>query len=172
MADDPNMNFALWLGQGIAGGRPLTLPAKLAGVEQRASFLVRIDGLLMPGSDPASQVTGLGQRIRYLADASVADMPDVPDPLDRVAIALRLWAGCLSAAKTISDATLSGPNSAADRARLFPSIDGVAQQDVLFRAGVEAAPIFKRLRNQPYFLDGVPAESPVRRYAQDEPLVT
>jgi hypothetical protein len=169
MAGDPNMNFALWLGQGIAGGRPLTLPAKLAGVEQRASFLVSIDGLLMPGSDPASQVTGLGQRIRFLADASVADMPDTPDPLDRVAIALRLWAGCLSAAKTISDATLSGPNSAADRARLFPGIDGIAQQDALFRAGVEAAPIFKRLRNQPYFLDGVPARSPVRRYAQDEP---
>jgi hypothetical protein len=78
-------------------------------------------------------------------------MPTVSDPLDRIAIALRLWAGCLAAAKTIADATRSG-------------IDATAANDGLFRAGVEAARMFKRLRGQPFFLDGVPERSAVRRY--------
>jgi hypothetical protein len=162
---DPNMQYALWLAQGLADGRDLELPKALADVEPRAEFLAQIDNLLMAGNDPATQLTNLGRRLRYLAETSASAMRDVPDPLDRIAIALRLWAGCLGAAKTIADATMSGPNSAEERARLFPSIDATAAQDELFCAGVEAAPVFKRLRGQPYFLDGVPDESPVRRHA-------
>ena len=159
------MQYALWLGQGLAEGKAQPLPETLTDVERRAEFVSDIDDLLMPGDNPAAQLQGLGRRLRYLAEASEEAMPEVSDPLDRIAIALRLWAGCLGAAKTIADVTMSGPNSPEDRARLFPGIDGAAAQDDLFRAGVEAAPAFKRRRGQPYYLDGVPDDSPVRRYA-------
>jgi hypothetical protein len=162
---DPNMYHALWLGQGLADGKVLARPKMLTDVDRRAEFIADIDDLFMPGDTPAAQLIGLGKRLRYLAEASAATMPDVSDPLDRIAIALRLWAGCLGAAKTIADVTMSGPNTPEDRARRFPAIDATAAQDDLFCAGVEAAPAFKSLRGQPYYLDGVPDESPVRRHA-------
>ena len=42
------------------------------------------------------------------------------------------------------------------------TIDSRAAQDAVYCAGVEAAPAFKRLRAQPYAMDGVPENSPVR----------
>jgi hypothetical protein len=94
-------------------------------------------------------------------------MPDVPGALDRVNVALRLWSGCLSAAKTIALETRSGPNTPAMRANAFASLDALAHGDPIFAAGMEAAPAFKKLRDQPYSLDGVPKDSPVRRYAEE-----
>lgn len=43
---------------------------------------------------------------------------DVPDDFARVAMALRLWAGCLLAAKTITFDTRSGPNTLEMRGQL------------------------------------------------------
>src|SRR5437867_8358895 len=114
------MNYALWLAHGIGHGKALAMPATLADVERRAKFLDEIDDLLITGSDPASQARSLGRRLRYLATASADEMRDVPDPLDRIAIALRLWAGCLSAAKTLAAETRSGANSTDERESLFP----------------------------------------------------
>jgi hypothetical protein len=164
VSGDPSMVWALALADGLDGGRALALPAALEDIEHRAEFIDKINDLLMTGSDSAAQLRSLGKRLRYLGDASVDAMPEVSDALDRVAIVLRLWAGCLSAAKTIAEATRSGPNAAEDRARLFPGIDATAARDALFRAGVEAAPSFKRRLGQSYFLDGVPDDSPVRKY--------
>src|SRR5208282_4131475 len=80
----------------------------------------------------------------------------------RTNLALRLWAGCLSAAKTIAFSTLSGPNTRAIRASVFTEIDRIAEIDPIFHAGVEAAISFKRMKGEPYCLDGVPDNSPVR----------
>ena len=85
--------------------------------------------------------------------------------LDQVSIALRLWAGCLDAAKTIALETLSGPNAASNRAAAFSQIESVAKNDPVYRAGVEAAPSFLNARGQPYELEGVPAGAAVRRFA-------
>jgi hypothetical protein len=56
-------------------------------------------------------------------------------------------------------------DTSAGRAEAFSQIDAVAAADPVFCAGVEAAPAFKRLREQPYEFDGVPEGSPVRRFA-------
>jgi hypothetical protein len=102
-----------------------------------------------------------------LAERAAAFIPDVPDTKTRVSISLRLWSGCMSAAKTIAEGTRSGPNTAEGRHRVFAEIiDPIAENDPIYAAGVEAAPAFKTRRNQPYILDGVPEGSSVRRYAR------
>jgi len=89
------------------------------------------------------------------------------DQLERVSIALWLWAGWLCAAKTIAYDTRSETNTAATRAWAFrENIDPQAATDPVCRAGVEAASAFHALHGDPCFLDGVPAESAVRLYAQ------
>jgi hypothetical protein len=92
-------------------------------------------------------------------------MPDVTDDQERLNITLRLWAGCVSAGKTIASATRSGANTAEVRATAFRGIDARAAGDRVFEAGVEAAPAWKALRGDEVSFDGVPADSPVHRFA-------
>jgi hypothetical protein len=48
------------------------------------------------------------------------------------------------------------------RAKAFKeNIDPKASSDPIYYCGVEAAPILKKLRNEPIFTDGIPLESPV-----------
>ncbi len=94
----------------------------------------------------------------------------ITEPLDddeRISVGMRIWSGCLAAAKVIASQTGDGANSPQMRESLFrDQIDRVSKEDALFRAGVEAAPPWKRLINQgsDIFFDGVPADSPVRAY--------
>ncbi len=88
--------------------------------------------------------------------------PSIGQALQRQNILLRLWSGCMSAAKTISDGTQNGPNTSEARASRFLAIDSLAMRDPVYRAGVVAAPTLKKLRGQSYSFDGVPADSPVR----------
>lgn len=78
---------------------------------------------------------------------------------------LVLWSSCMSAAKTIAYKTRSGVNTPEVRGRIFVGLDRICRGSPLFRAGVQAAPAFKRGRRQRIYLDGVPEKSPVRRYA-------
>ena len=84
---------------------------------------------------------------------------------NRINIALRLWSGCISAAKTIALQTKSGLNTPQIRGLLFSKkIDPTAQMDAIYREGVEAAPSFKSLRKEEYSFEGVPETSVVRKY--------
>ena len=108
------------------------------------------------------------QRVRECFAALASEPTSVPGVAEaawRMNILLRLWCGCLGAAKTIAAATMDGPNVAADRARIFSeSLDPLAAADPVFRAGVRTAPTFKHRQQppQPYYLDGVPEGSVVR----------
>jgi hypothetical protein len=104
-----------------------------------------------------------GASIRVFIEASEPHLPDVPDPLDRLNITLRLWSGCLLAAKGIALETLDGPNTPEGRRAAFADIDEVARNDAIFEVGVESAPAFKG--EEPVCFDGVPEHSPVRRYS-------
>lgn len=88
--------------------------------------------------------------------------PGVEPASQRMNVLLRLWSGCISAAKMIAQSTRSGPNTSAMRANAFVAIDRVARADAIYHAGVVAAPTFKRMRDQPYSFEGVPPNSPVR----------
>ena len=160
---DPNMGIALSLARGLAQ-RPLTLPGGLTDVQARATFIREIDKPLLVDADGVAQWEEFGAQLRAISQSSAALMPELVGELDRVAVALVLWSGCITAAKAIALDTRSGENTAAGRVQQFVAIDGLAAQDALFCAGVEAAPAFKTQRDQPYSLDGVPQTSPVRRY--------
>ncbi|MGH2713857.1 MAG: hypothetical protein ACRDM7_08235 [Thermoleophilaceae bacterium] len=167
---DPNMRIAMFLGHALTLS-PLELPSALQLIDGRAEFIVRIDdGLLVDGEggllvDRAGvpQWEAMGKRLPQIADVAAPTMPGV-DPLSQVSTALRLWAGCLDAAKAVANETRSGPNTEATRAQAFQHIDAQAASDALYCAGVEAAPAFRQRRGHPYYLDGVPNDSPVRRH--------
>ena|ERR1700754_187592 len=158
------MQIALALAAGLASAE-LGLPAELGDVDARARLVEQADRPLLVDGDGAWRFDVLGAQIRHLAACGAPLLSSVADPLDRAAIALRLWAGCLMAAKAIAHETRSGPNTSDGRAAQFAAIDQLAAADPMFAAGVEAAPAFKRLRGQSYALDGVPERSVVRRFA-------
>jgi hypothetical protein len=142
----------------------LTLPAALTDVQARARFIREIDKPLLVDGSGVAQWRQFGGQLRAIAQSSAELMPELVGELDRVAVGLVLWSGCITAAKAIAFETRSGENTAAGRSQQFAAIDELAAQDELFCAGVEAAPAFKTQREQPYSLDGVPQTSPVRRH--------
>jgi hypothetical protein len=166
---DPNPLMAYALAAALAPAP--SLPPSLADIEQRAGLAMAVDrpfagevfgGELIPLLVGVAREIGIS--IAVITDTSASYMPDVSAPLERLHITLRLWAGCISAAKTIAHLTRSGPNSAEGRAQAFASIESLAMADVIFGAGVEAAPTFLRRRGQDYSFEGVPDNSRVRRY--------
>ncbi len=160
---DPNMELALLLAQSL--GPAPALPNSLTPVDRRAEFINIIDGSLVIGLDLGAVVARLGSRMREIAELSADYIPEISDSLLRVNIALRLWSGCLFAAKTIALETRSGPNTPEMRAQIMEIVDRIAATDEIYAAGVEAAPTFKRIRDQGFSFDGVPANSRVRRYS-------
>jgi hypothetical protein len=160
---DINMHFGLELARGLSASS-IDLPVPLVDAKRRAEFVHAIDRPLLIDDAGHLQPAALGAHLHVIATTSVELMPEVADPLDRIAIALRLWAGCLMAGKSIAMETRDGANSVDSRRGAFQEIDAVAATDPIFCAGVEAAPDFKRLRGDEVSLDGVPLESPVWRF--------
>lgn len=163
---DPNPDTAMeWAAE---LGLPPNLPKSLKDSRKRARLVNEIDGKLIAESLLANLSSEEKRgRLGMVAGSTASLMPDVGDANTRTNISLRLWAGCISAAKMISDRTLTAPNTPETRAIAFAVIDRKAQEDALYRAGVESAPAFKRLRLQEYYLEGVPAQSPVRRFESE-----
>lgn len=85
----------------------------------------------------------------------------------RTRIALRLWSGCISAAKSLSLQTKDGPNNERYRRVAFEEIDIKCGRDSVYRRGVEIAPLFKANRKQSEDVDfsGV-VNSTVMRYKE------
>jgi len=136
-------------------------------IEEDISVSVGPDGALTQRVNLPAIIARGAARALELSERLAAYIPDVPEAITRVNIGLRLWSGCLSAAKTIAPETKSGPNTQDGRHQIFTEIiDPIAENDPIYAAGVEAAPAFKVLRSEPYFLDGVPGGSRVRRYVR------
>lgn len=80
---------------------------------------------------------------------------------------LRLWSGCISAAKSIAPETMNGQNTHKLRSNLFRTLDRIANKDPIFKFGIECAPLFKKHHQQYYSFDGVPLASSVRNYPNE-----
>ncbi|MCW3992613.1 MAG: hypothetical protein NWE79_07875 [Candidatus Bathyarchaeota archaeon] len=147
-------------------GPPPQLPLSLQNVEQRAKLVDAIDGPLIQNS-LLMRLSNEEKAMRLMDVAKISKkyITDVDDEKIRINISLRLWSGCLSAAKMIDRRTMSGPNTPDKRIFAFSrKIDPLARSDPIYCAGVEAAPSFKKLRKELYFFDGVPQNSAVRKY--------
>lgn len=88
-------------------------------------------------------------------------------------VAFRLWAGCMEGAKTTREKFMSG----AKEIELTPNDRSIANQairreslnDVIYKAGVEAALFFELIENKhpKRHLEGIPVDSSIRRYLRE-----
>lgn len=159
---EPNLRVALEWADEI-DPTSLTLPDSLMDINKRAEIVNQLDGnfgiiqKVYIADDKTKE-----DYIRQIAELSRACMSDVQDDVKRVSVIFKLWSGCLSAAKTIALETRSGPNTPEIRKQTFDElINPLADLDVIYRGGVEAARVFKDLRNQPYSFKGVPKETAI-----------
>jgi hypothetical protein len=172
---DTNMNTAYSWASELADLSHLKITLD---TNERATMISKINELLgnYIKNDCNSGGTGLfesfSEIIKEIVLNRIDDILRHYNPLEtnekyRKSIGLRLWSGCLSAAKIIAIETRDAPNTPEMRAELFQQLDTVADHDSIFRAGVESAPLFKKNNQQCYSFNGVPSTSPVRRYPNE-----
>ncbi len=160
---DPNMELAFLFAKEL--GPAAALPAPLTNLETMTQMLLNINGGL--SEEPYHQPLGqpglwvplgafllVARRIRDLAAATPDYMPGL-DPLQRVNVALRLWAGCLDAAKIVSDETSEGEKDAETRKEEIQLILARVKECTIYTAGVPAGPAVRKHRHQAVVYDGI-----------------
>jgi hypothetical protein len=113
-------------------------------------------------------------------------LDEVHDYEERKSILLRLWCGCLSAAKECRETFVfeHNPNSTPKKVQVYTSeiratsfmeiITPTANEDPIYNAGGEAAPIWELIENavpdKKMYLDGIPNldNSPITKYVKDK----
>jgi hypothetical protein len=165
------------------------LPRSVQNVTVRAALVNHIDGNVIANT-PIWTLNHNGQIVVYtgnlpiflnrLATESYSYIQDVIDVKDRVSIALRLWVGCIEGAKMIRFSSVIESNefsfgkvsferirTAEDRHMESLYINSLASLDILYLAGVEAAPELKKQRGEYYSLEGVSQNSPVQSHPNE-----
>ena len=107
----------------------------------------------------------------------MAFLTEQMDEKVRKNILLRLWTGCIEAAKAIRFNYVAGikdgfvveaPITLQYHQALFTSlIDLHSRIDLIYAAGVEAAPAYKKLLKEYYSFRGVPSNSIIKRYSNE-----
>lgn len=178
---DPNMITAYSWATGIF---QQTLPASLTDAEKRAELVYKINSLLIRDKNGLSADIPLkdldsddkNDRLNKIAQMSITYLTEQMDEKLRKNILLRLWTGCMDAAKAIRFSSVAGirngvvieaPITTQHRQILFQLIDLLAKTDLIYAAGVEAAPLYKKLVKQYYSFSGVPSDSIVRKYSNE-----
>jgi hypothetical protein len=139
------------------------LPSSLIDVEKRAKLLNEINAPLIQGNSRDSLTVNLmltdldskekDRRLYDIAQTSLTYLTEQMDNKLRKNILLRLWTGCMEAAKAIRFSYVAGikdgivteaPITHEYRQALFTSlIDLLSKVDLVYAAGVEAAPVYK-----------------------------
>lgn len=167
-------------------------PRKIINLSKRAKLIDYIDTTIMSNVrlwDYYNKPIDLDVFLSRLANESTInscfyDQRHKITKPNRVSLALRLWCGCIDAAKMIRlTSALAARNysswkitcertiSSVERKRDSLHIDILSQKDPIYCAGAEASSALKSLRKQYYSFDGVSRESVVRRYS-DRYLIT
>ena len=146
----------------------------MGDVQKRARFVSDIDAIFLIPINEDLQSGGNGQLTDFSSDTKRHILKDIAKKSKcyilikynnvPTNIGLRLWAGCMETAKCIALETKNGANSPKDREASFFQIDLFSKFDLMYCAGVEAAPSFKKLRKEHYSFKGVPPNSVVRKY--------
>jgi hypothetical protein len=145
------------------------LPSSIQDIRTRARLVDGIDksiskhfGEMQIFALPQSTFDSMMRDMSTMAEKHIKD---VDNTNARNGVASSVWSGCLSAAKEIALGTRNGENTPESRREVFTKlIDPLCKVDELFKAGVEAAPVFKRLRGEEVKFEGVPESSPARMY--------
>jgi hypothetical protein len=161
-----------------------TLHPSLSDAEKTAELVYEINTALVKGKNGSSTDVLLkdldtddkNNRLNKIAQISMAYLTEQMDEKLRKNILLRLWTGCMDAAKAIRFSSVAGvrngvvieaPITTQHRHVSFQLIDLLANVDLIYAAGVEAAPIYKKLVKQYYSFNGVPSDSIVRKYSNE-----
>jgi hypothetical protein len=176
---DPNMITAYsW----AAGLFQQVLPLSLVDIEKRAKLVNEINTPLVRtknGQDKMLidlEATEKDRRLNEVAQLSIPYLIEQIDDALRKNILLRLWTGCMDAAKAIRFTSVAGirngeviqaPIMTGYRQSLFNLIDLLSKTDLIYGSGVEAAPAYKKVVKEYYSLSGVPSNSIVRNYTNE-----
>lgn len=153
----------------------LSLPSSLNDISRRANLVNEINSYLFTAVDTATAGMLLenidfverSNRLKNMVEKTREYMAEDIDSNARANILLRLWTGCIEAAKNIALKTQDGVNTPETRNKYFFQIDLFAKIDSIYCAGVESAPAFKKLHRQHFTFNGVPDNSVVRRYPNE-----
>jgi hypothetical protein len=180
---DPNMITAYSWAAGLLFQQEL--PSSLADVEKRASLVNEINTPLIQGKGTSVPAGAMlmdlddNERSRRLDDISQVSMSYLTEQLDNMVrknILLRLWTGCIDAAKAIrfnyvvgvrDRQVVEAPITIDYRQILFKLIDLLAKTDSIYKAGVETAPVYKKILKEYYSFNGVPTDSVVMRFPNE-----
>ncbi len=160
---EPNLRASLEWANDLTTSN-IKVPKSLEDVNKRAEMVNKLDPNF---GDIITAYTSYDSKVKDEYFNSMTELtkeliPDIKDDVTRVSTIFRLWAGCLSTAKTIALETKSGDNTPEIRKHLFENlINPLSDLDPIYKAGVEAAKLFKDLREQPTSFEGVPKNSPI-----------
>jgi hypothetical protein len=162
----PDLNMQTALDWGREFSDMQQLPASLADVSARVKLVQAVNQRISIISLRDMQES---ERRLFLRDVFKACNGLIAERFtenEKISIGLRMWSGCLSAAKAIAGGTRENANTKWKRETQLLDITQAAESDIIFRTGVEAAPAWKQSISQgdDIFFDGVPIDSPVRRY--------
>jgi hypothetical protein len=173
---DPNIITAYSWAAGIFQQK---LPASLTDAEKRAELVYEINTPLVkrkngPSTDVLLKdldIDDKNNRLKKIAQISMTYLTEQMDEKLRENILLRLWTGCIDAAKAIRFSSVAGirngviieaPITTQHRHISFQLIDLLAKTDLIYAAGVEVAPVYKKLIKQYYSFNGISSDSIVR----------
>ncbi len=161
---DPHTTKALEWADSL--GPPPPLPKSLEDPYVRAQLIDKINWHFQESLLPLLPTEVALDRTRRTVQLAREFLPDVQETWTVANIVLRLWAGCIAAANGIAEETRGVHRTPEERSRQFMEyLDPISEDDPIHKAGVEAAPLFKSLREEPVVFDGVPEKSPVRQFA-------
>jgi hypothetical protein len=154
------------------------LPSALSDVDKRTKFVNEVNEVLLKYINNDINTQGYGQFADFALDVKNKILNDIGEigksyvadkEEDRVVVntALRLWSGCMETAKVIALETNDGPNTAEARQQAFFQIELFSKIALIYAAGVESAPLFKKLHKEYYSFNGVPLDSGVRKYKNE-----
>lgn len=124
------------------------------------------------------QILELGNTIQKnltIQEVNQRHIPDLSDP-EGLSVVMRLWAGCLDAAKLVRekiavDGDKTAPNPPDERAKLMQRIHQTAQEDAIYAAGVPVGPYAKRHKPKPepetVVYTGIPEELQQQYFLDD-----
>lgn len=160
------------------------LPSSLIDIQTRAKLVNEINTRLIKGENQSTEVNMLfslspaeaGHRLDEIAQISMPYLSEQIDDKLRKNILLRLWTGCMEAAKAIrftavagirDGAVIEAPISVEYRRSIFNLIDLLSKTDLIYGSGVESAPAYEKLVKEYYSLNGVPLNSIIRKYTNE-----